>query len=136
ALSRAPDSDMVLVAWAHFLSAAGDDDGATRAIDRAEARSPSCELLARASGEIRFRARRPQEAVHKFRQALALGPPHGVERAQWQQAITLQVLRVHAHTGAWGDAQADAVELMRLVGATPERMRAFAARPAREAVRD
>jgi DNA-binding winged helix-turn-helix (wHTH) protein len=130
ALDTAPDSDGVLLAWARFLSAAGEDDAAIAAIDRAEARSPSCEILAAESARIRYRARRYDDAVRKFRQAAALPPPHGEDAVEWQKGNVMQVFRVHVQSRAWPEAQQDALELLRLLGVPAEERSRLGGQPA------
>jgi DNA-binding winged helix-turn-helix (wHTH) protein/tetratricopeptide (TPR) repeat protein len=133
ALRSAPDSDAVLTSYARYLSAIGADDEAVRTIDRAEARTPACDLVSWESGGIRFRARRYDEAIRKFEQAIALGPPRGRDPAEWRKANLMTIFRVHVRRGAWKAAARDATVLLEASGTSPEGLRAFAALEPREA---
>jgi len=134
ALRAAPDSDGVLTSYARYLSAVGADDAAVRTIDRAEARAPACDLVAHESGWVRYRARRYADAIRKFDQSIAFGPPRGRDPKQWQAWNRSTILRVHALEGAWEQARGDAVTVMQLVGVPDGRVRAIAALAPREAV--
>lgn len=134
ALALAPDSDVILAAYARFLSARGRDAEAVRAIDRAEALAPNCDLVAHESGWIRLRARRFDEAVRKFGDAIRLGPPGGWDASAWARDNTLAVLFAHARRGDWVAAAQDARAIRRLSGVPEERLRALDALPPRESV--
>ena len=134
ALRLAPDYDLANAAEARYLSAAGNDARAIAAIDRAEAISPSCELVLWDSGLISYRARRYDQAVRKLRDAERLGPPGGVARHDWRQQIELQVLFAYAAAGRWGEAHRVALDLMRANGALVETRTAIAREDSRAAV--
>jgi DNA-binding winged helix-turn-helix (wHTH) protein/Tfp pilus assembly protein PilF len=134
ALRAAPDSDGVLFSYARYLSAVGSDEEAVRAIDRAEARSPSCELVLHESGRIRFRARRYDEAIRKLTQASELGPPRGEDPGNWQRANRFMILRIHIRQNAWPAAAEDALAIMRAYGTAADTLRRFAALEPREGV--
>jgi DNA-binding winged helix-turn-helix (wHTH) protein/tetratricopeptide (TPR) repeat protein len=134
AVREAPDSDAVLVDYARYLSATGSDAEAIRVIDRAEAMTPGCDLVVHESGMIRFRARLYDAAIRKFERAATLGPPEGQTGEAWQRLNRFLVFRVHARQRAWVEAQADAVEIVRLSQGTAEGARRLGALAPREAV--
>ncbi len=134
AVREAPDSDGVLVDYARYLSATGSDDEAIRVIDRAEAMTPGCDLVVHESGMIRFRARLYDAAIRKFERAATLGPPGGETREAWQRLNRFLLFRVHARQRAWVEAQADAVEIVRLSQGTAEGTSRLGTLAPREAV--
>jgi DNA-binding winged helix-turn-helix (wHTH) protein len=134
ALRAAPTSDMVLTSFARYLSASGADADAVRAIDEAEAHTPGCDLVARESGLVRYRARRYDEAIRKLATASRLGPPHGWGLDEWRAANRIVILRVHVMKGALDEAKADALDLLRTGGMSGSALRAFADLPAAKTV--
>ena len=107
-LTAEPNSDRALTAYARYLSAAGDNAGAIAAIDRAEAISPSCDLVLWESALIRYRARRGDDALEKVRLAARYGPPGGVDADQWTVRTQWLALLIHAQQHRWPLALADA----------------------------
>ena len=107
-LEAEPNSDGALVAYARYLSAAGDAPAAIATIDRAEAISPSCDLLLWESALIRYRAGRGDEALEKVRLAAEYGPPRGMDADQWESRTKWLALLIHAQQRRWPLAAEDA----------------------------
>jgi DNA-binding winged helix-turn-helix (wHTH) protein/tetratricopeptide (TPR) repeat protein len=107
-LAAEPNSDRALTAYARYLSAAGDNAGAIAAIDRAEAISPSCDLVLWESALIHYRARRGDDALEKVRLAAKYGPPGGVDADEWTVRTQWLALLIHAQQHRWPLALADA----------------------------
>ncbi len=134
ALRAAPTSDMVLTSFARYLSASGADAEAVRVIDEAEAHTPGCDLVARESGLVRYRARRYDEAIRKLSTASRLGPPHGWGLDEWRAANRIVILRAHVMKGTLDEAKADALDLLRTRGMRGSALRAFADLPAAKTI--
>jgi DNA-binding winged helix-turn-helix (wHTH) protein/tetratricopeptide (TPR) repeat protein len=135
ALASHPDWDIGLAAYANVLSAAGDDEAALDAIGRAEALSPSCDLVAWESAVLHFRARRYDEALAALDRSsgLARSSGHGAER-DWIIRTRELRLQIFVRQDRWRDAQREAVTLAALHGGDRERLEQFARMPARDAV--
>lgn len=111
-LEAEPDSDRALSAYARYLSAAGNADGAIAAIDRAEALSPSCDLVLFESALVRYRAGRGDEALEKVRLAAEYGPPGGMSSDEWEIKTRWLALLIHAQQQRWDLAAEDANALI------------------------
>jgi DNA-binding winged helix-turn-helix (wHTH) protein/Tfp pilus assembly protein PilF len=135
ALELAPSSVSALVARSRLLSAAGRHREAIDAIARAEAVTPSCDLVLHESGWVHYRARRWAEAVRKFQQAAELGPPHFMDEASWRRLNRFRIAFVHLQAGQPAAAAADAEELARLGGAKAEWLGSFRTMPPEDVVR-
>jgi len=96
------NADSTLAAYARYLSAAGEPRLAMETIDRAEAISPSCDLALWESAMVRYRARRPLEALEKARAVL--------EHANhdWTANVAWLSLLIHADGEQWTVAAGDA----------------------------
>ena len=103
-----PSHDGSLVAYARFLSAAGEHTRAIEIVDRAEALSPSCDLVYWESALIRYRAHRGAEALAKARLSADLGPPGGVDADLWRIRIQWLTLLIHVDQREWALAAGDA----------------------------
>jgi DNA-binding winged helix-turn-helix (wHTH) protein/tetratricopeptide (TPR) repeat protein len=110
-LAIEPNSDNTLVAYARFLSAAGEHPAAIATIDRAEALSPMCDLMYWESALVRYRAHRGADALAKAQLAIEYGPPGGVDPARWRSQVTWLRLLVHVDQQAWTLAAADAATI-------------------------
>jgi DNA-binding winged helix-turn-helix (wHTH) protein len=115
-LAIEPNSDGTLVAYARFLSAAGEHAAAIATIERAEALSPMCDLVYWESALVRYRAHRGADALAKARLAGEYGPPRGVDPAHWRTRISWMNLLVHADQQAWPLAAADAAAIAEAAG--------------------
>ena len=135
ATALAPDSAGAYTGYARLLSAAGEHDAALSAIDRAEALSPSCDLILMESGWVRYRARRYAEAVRKFERAAELGPPHFMDAVSWQKENRFRILLVHQLMNDGRAAARDVDEIVRLSGSPLEVRATLQALPPEEAVR-
>jgi len=102
ALSLEPNADSTLAAYARYLSAAGEPRLAMETIDRAEAISPSCDLALWESAMIRYRARRPLEALEKGRAVLEHTNHDWTTRVAWLSLL------IHADREEWTRAAGDA----------------------------
>lgn len=125
-----PNHDGSLVAYARFLSAAGEHARAIEMVDRAEAISPSCELVYWESALIRYRAHRGAEALAKARLAAALGTPGGMDPAIWRTQVRWLTLLIHADRAEWALAADDASAIGEAIGTDAGEVRAFARRAA------
>lgn len=135
ALAAAPDWDIGLSTFAQILSAAGDDRAALDAIARAEALSPSCDLLAWDSAVLNFRARRYDVALEAIRRARRLGSLSGrAADRDWIARLHELSLKIYAHQGQWVDAQREAAALAAVYGSSEAGIRAFRRMSARDAV--
>jgi DNA-binding winged helix-turn-helix (wHTH) protein len=115
-LAAEPNSDAALTAYARYLSAAGESSQAIATIDRAEALSPSCDLVLWESALIRYRAGRQEEALDKARRALAYAGDSG----NWKIHVAWLSLLIHVDRREWALAAVDA----RTIGGRAEETRA------------
>jgi len=134
-LALEPNVDGSLAAYARFLSASGEHATAIEMIDRAEALSPSCDLVYWESALIRYRAHRGAEALAKARLAADLGPPRGVDSAFWQTKVRWVTLLIHADEGQWALAAEDASAIGGTTVDGADAVRAFTRRAADHAAR-
>jgi DNA-binding winged helix-turn-helix (wHTH) protein/tetratricopeptide (TPR) repeat protein len=135
AVRLAPSWDGALVSYARFLSAAGDDAAALEMIDRAEALSPSCDLLLFDSGAIRYRARRYDEAIVKLTRAAELGPPRGMSSTDWQKQVQSLKITIRLSQRDPDAARQEALKILQLNGVAESAQHAFGSRDAAEALR-
>lgn len=110
-LAIEPNSDSTLVAYARFLSAAGEHTAAIATVERAEALSPMCDLVYWESALVRYRAHRGADALAKARLAAEYGPPRDMDPARWRTQISWMNLLVHADQQAWELAAGDAAAI-------------------------
>lgn len=125
ALSLAPGNPSVLAAVSKFHSVAGSEQEALDLIARAEALSPSCDLIAHDAAMVFYRARRFGEAAERFARAEELGTPRGLSRAEWQARNREGAL--WARLAASGDAFPEVARFLESRGLSPAQIRGFRA---------
>jgi DNA-binding winged helix-turn-helix (wHTH) protein len=130
-----PSWDGGLVSYARLLSARGDDAFALRMIDRAEAQSPTCDLLLLDSAMIRYRARHYEEALFKLESADRFGPPRGLSPKDWKLQILWLRTRIRLGQGNWAEAQRAATLMLRLHDYSRAAQERFARGEPRETMR-
>ncbi len=115
-LVRALDLDPRLVAahtaWAAYLSARGDQEGAVGAIRRAEALDPVCPTLRGDAGWYLYCARRFSDAASEWQKAVAIEPG--------EAGVHERLVRAYRHAARMTEAEEAARRTMRLAGVTPE----------------
>jgi DNA-binding winged helix-turn-helix (wHTH) protein/tetratricopeptide (TPR) repeat protein len=134
AVALAPKWDMGLAAYARVLSAAGSDEEAIDVISRAEAISPTCDLILFDAGTIYARARHFAMAEDKFRRALEFGPPRSMLRSDWTVDVQLRILRMSVIRGERLAARAAAEAILAANGEPEDVRRRFALQDPRLAV--
>jgi DNA-binding winged helix-turn-helix (wHTH) protein/tetratricopeptide (TPR) repeat protein len=111
-LARAIALDPQLVpahtAWAAWLSARGDQDGAIEAIRRAEALDPVCPALRGEAGWYLYCARRFTDAASEWQRAVAIEPG--------QAGVHERLVRAYRHAARLREAEEEARRTMRLAG--------------------
>jgi tetratricopeptide (TPR) repeat protein len=125
ALSLAPRNPSVLAALSRFHSVAGSEQEALDLMARAEALSPSCDLIAHDAAMVFYRARRFGEAAERFARAEELGTPRGLSRAEWQARNREGALWARLATS--GDASAEVSRFLESRGLSPAQIRRFRA---------
>jgi DNA-binding winged helix-turn-helix (wHTH) protein/tetratricopeptide (TPR) repeat protein len=118
-LAAEPDSDSTLAAYARYLSAAGEPDRAIEMIDRAEAISPTCDLGLWESALIRYRARRPAEALEKAHAAQQFANHDWTSKVAWLSML------IHVDRSDWALAAAEARTLGAAIEPTRTAVLAF-----------
>lgn len=101
-------------AWAAYLSARGDQEGAIAAIRRAQALDPVCPVVRGDAGWYYYCARRFADAASEWQKAVAIDPssPGAHER----------LVRAYRHAARIDEAVQEARRTMRLVGVSDPRL--------------
>ncbi len=100
-------------AWAAYLSARGDQEGAIAAIRRAEALDPVCPSLRGDAGWFFYCARRFADAASEWQKAVAIDPGN--------PGVHERLVRAYRHAARTDEAEEEARRTLRLVGVSDVR---------------